>query len=103
MRRNLIRKWRLAAAAAAVLAVAFTFAACGDDESPNRDAGTLLRDNGERMQSGGQTLMDNGQQMRDSGQPMIDAGPDHPAGHVVTDDGEVAVVFSGVESVRNGA
>src|SRR3546814_13415450 len=70
-------------APAGVVAVtaARTFAAFGNDDSPDRDAGTVLRDNGQQMMDDGQTMMDDskqmsdaGERMRDSGQAMVDAG-----------------------------
>ena len=54
MSTNLAPRRRLVVAVLAV-AVAFTLAACGDDDSSNTDAGTMLRDNGTQMRDGGQT------------------------------------------------
>ena len=62
-------RWKFAAA---VLAVAFTVAACGGSDSSNGDAGTTLRDAGRQVRDGGQMMIDSSQQMRDSGQAMVD-------------------------------
>jgi hypothetical protein len=61
------RRWTLVV----VLAVAFTFAACGEGSSSD---GTTLRENGIQMRDGGRAMMTNGQQMHDSGQSMRTAG-----------------------------
>ena len=51
MRKHTVPRWKFATA---VLAVAFTFAACGGDDTSSD--GTTLRDNGAQMRDGGQTI-----------------------------------------------
>src|SRR3546814_17144285 len=65
-RRSAMNRWKLLAAAAAVVAVtaALTFAAFGNDDPPDPNAGPVMRAHGQQMIANGQPTVDSPNQKK---------------------------------------